>query len=101
MVKVDFRITLTSKGSSTGFCRVSLPFAASTQARPGSQVIPYGVNFNNFSNGTVVNASVVGQGATAGLALADIYHTLSGSSLTDVNFNNNSDFIGNLWYYST
>ena len=98
MVKIDFRLTLTSKGSSTGVARVSLPFTASTQARPGSQTLPYGVNFNAFADTTAVNASVVGQGAVAGTTTADLYYTPAGSSLTQVNMSNNSDFIGNLLY---
>ena len=101
MVKIDFRLKLTSKGSSTGVARVSLPFTASTQARPGSQTLPYGVNFNAFADTTAVNASLVGQGAVAGTATADLYLTTTGASLTQVNISNNSDFIGNLLYIAT
>ena len=101
MVKIDFRITLTNKGSSTGVARISLPFTASALTRSGSQVIPYGINFNAYADTTAVNASVVGQGAVAGTATADLYHTISGTSLTQVNISNNSDFIGNLLYIAT
>ena len=101
MVKIDFRITLTSKGSSTGVARVSLPFTASTQARPGSNTLPYGINFNAYADTTAVNTSVVGQAAVAGTTTADLYHTLSGASLTNVNISDKSDFIGNLLYIET
>ena len=101
MVKIDFRITLTNKGSSTGVARISLPFTASALTRSGSQVIPYGINFNAYADTTAVNASLVGQGAVAGTTTADLYHTLSGASLTNVNISDNSDFIGNLLYIAT
>ena len=101
MVKIDFRLTLTNKGSSTGVARVSLPFTASTQARPGSNTLPYGINFNAYADTTAVNTSVVGQAAVAGTTTADLYHTLSGASLTNVNISDNSDFIGNLLYIAT
>ena len=101
MVKIDFRITLTNKGSSTGVARISLPFTASALTRSGSQVIPYGINFNAYADTTAVNTSVVGQAAVAGTTTADLYHTLSGASLTNVNISDNSDFIGNLLYIAT
>ena len=101
MVKIDFRLTLTSKGSSTGVARVSLPFTASALTRSGSQVIPYGINFNAYADTTAVNASLVGQGAVAGTATADLYLITTGASLTQVNISNNSDFIGNLLYIAT
>ena len=101
MVKIDFRITLTNKGSSTGVARISLPFTASALTRSGSQVIPYGINFNAYADTTAVNASLVGQGAVAGTATADLYLITTGASLTQVNISNNSDFIGNLLYIAT
>ena len=96
LCKIDYRITLTNKGSSTGVAKVSLPFTAANINRAGSSVLPYGLNFQ-----TNYNPPDVGQAATQGSASSTLYTVLGGTSLTEGQFNNNTDFIGNLTYHTT
>jgi len=82
---VTMRVTLSSKGSSTGVAAVTLPFTSANISQPGAEPLNYGANFGMEENEITVGAS---QNAASGLFFA----TDGGSSLTEGTFNNNSDY---------
>ena len=86
---------MTSKGSASGVAAVSLPFTAADITNPGSAVLAYGVNFASGYNPPDAAFAATGDTTTA-----SIYTTTGGSSLTEGQFNNNTDFIGSLTYHT-
>ena len=90
----SLRVTLTSKGSSTGAATLSLPFTAANINQPGAEPFNYGANFGMEENEITL-------GATKNTAAGAFFATDGGSSLTDSTFNNNSDFQISLVYMTT
>ena len=80
------RITLTSKGSSTGAATITgLPFTVATQ--PGVFFMPYFANMNSMK-------AMTGKANTGGTVM-DLYHEdpTGSTALADTDFNNTTDFI--------
>ena len=82
---VTMRVTLSSKGSSSGVAAVTLPFTSANISQPGAEPLNYGANFGMEENEITV-------GATQNAASALFFATDGGSSLTEGTFNNNSDY---------
>jgi len=82
---VTVRVTLSSKGSSSGVANITLPFTAANINQPGAEPLNYGANFGMEENEITI-------GANQNAASALFFTTDGGSSLTDSLFNNNSDF---------
>ena len=82
---VTMRVTLSSKGSSSGVAAVTLPFTSANISQPGAEPLNYGANFGMEENEITV-------GATQNAASALFFATDGGSSLTEGTFNNNSHY---------
>jgi len=88
------RVTLTSKGSSTGVATLSLPFTAANINQPGAEPLNYGANFGMEENEITL-------GSTGNAASGAFFQTDGGSSLTDSLFTNTSDFQMSLVFMTT
>ena len=96
MVFVMGRIALSNKGSDTGQVRINLPYGVSaTSGENGGAALVYG---NNFTSVTSDNLVINGIGNTA---TASMFPATTGSSLTDANILNNTDFIFNFSYIAS
>jgi hypothetical protein len=96
MVFVMGRIALSNKGSDTGQVRINLPYGVSaTSGENGGAALVYG---NNFTSVTSDNLVINGIGNTA---TASMFPPTTGSSLTDANILNNTDFIFNFSYIAS
>jgi hypothetical protein len=96
MVFVMGRIALSSKGSDTGQVRINLPYGVSaTSGENGGAALVYGKNFTSVTSD---NLTINGVGNTA---TASMFPATTGTSLTDANILNNTDFIFNFSYIAS
>ena len=87
LVFVTGYIILTSKGSSTGAARISVPIGGAATTQPGGGSCPYAANFGTLTSGISLGMNT---GATV-LVMRD--HGAAGSAdVDDTNFANSSAF---------